>query len=214
MKVGIVDYERGNLRSVEKAFARIGQTVSLLNCGLDLRKATPDLLVLPGVGAFGDAMSRLEEKDWVGALRDWLAEDRPFLGICLGYQLLFSASEESPEVPGLGVFPEKVVRFPTSVGRVPHMGWNRVRWEGSEANSPLNSAFAGDPYFYFVHSFFPETVKDCEARCMTDYGQPFMSGVIRGRCVGFQFHPEKSQAAGLALLQSTCERAEETKLIG
>jgi len=201
MKLALIDYDRGNLRSVEKALEQIGAEVCTVERGEALQAADPDALVLPGVGAFGDAMKNLDDRGWVDPIRDWIRADRPFLGICLGYQLLFSSSEESPGVEGLGVLKGRVVRFSPGVGVIPHMGWNQVSLNG-ESDHPLQKAFEGSPYFYHVHSFFPEVSGPVDAECRTDYGKPFSSGAVKGRLAAFQFHPEKSQEAGLKLLRT------------
>lgn len=196
MKVGLVDYGRGNLRSVEKALERVGFFVYRVTspAGLDDVEA----LVLPGVGAFGDAMEQLRRADLVQALINWWNAGRPFLGICLGYQLLFEQSEESPEVNGLGCLPGRVRRLDPARGKVPHMGWSRVSW-----TAPLVEAFDGSPpeWFYHVHSFYPELQDRTVTACTTDYGLTFVSGVVSGRRMAFQFHPEKSQASGERLLR-------------
>ncbi|GAB4239399.1 MAG: imidazole glycerol phosphate synthase subunit HisH [Candidatus Methylacidiphilales bacterium] len=197
MKIGLVDYGRGNLRSVAQALAqvacepvRVSQPQEFSGC---------DLMVLPGVGAFGDAMGALDRQGLITPLREWLEAGRPFLGICLGFQLLFEASEESPGVAGLGWLPGRVVRFPRSVGKVPHMGWNQVEW------TPAVEAVLGarrTEFFYHVHSFYPEAVGE-EAACFTTYGGlRFASGVVKGGTLAVQFHPEKSQVGGLELLRA------------
>jgi imidazole glycerol-phosphate synthase subunit HisH len=157
-----------------------------------------DLLVFPGQGAFGDCMRKLNERDLVAPLRAWLAADRPFFGICVGYQLLFEGSEESPGQEGLGVFRGTVRRFPEMALKVPHMGWNSARlaapdscpWEGLGA----------DPYFYFVHSYYPVPDDASLVAATTDYGTNFAAAIQRGSLVATQFHPEKSQKAGMRLL--------------
>lgn len=190
-----MDYGRGNLRSVAKALTRVGAEPEPVVGPDDFQGKA--LVVLPGVGAFGDAMGALGRQGLIGPLREWLRAGRPFLGICLGYQMLFESSEESPGVSGLGWLPGRVVRFPASVGKVPHMGWNRVVWR-EEARARLGGL--EDDYFYHVHSFYPEQAKEVEA-CATTYGGVrFPSGIFVGRALAVQFHPEKSQAAGLDLL--------------
>lgn len=212
----LIDYDRGNLRSVEKALERVGCAVRLVADGPSLASAEADLCVLPGVGAFGDAMARLTERGLVAPLRQWLSEDRPFLGICLGFQLLFESSEESPGVSGLGVLNGTVRRFDSSVGKVPHMGWNQVRWTSNHRKDDSladNVARAmthphEGGYFYHVHSYYaPEIVAapSIGGIGLTEYGHNFTSGLVRGRMAGFQFHPEKSQAAGLRLLAAVVD---------
>jgi glutamine amidotransferase len=202
MRALLIDYERGNLRSVEKALQQVGMDVER---GSDPRAFKgPDLVVLPGVGAFGDAMRNLQSKDLVEPIRDWLGAGRPFLGICLGFQLLFESSEESPDEPGLGWVPGRVVRFSAMVGKVPHMGWNEVvaepRPEGTLA------AFDGPAYFYHVHSYYPVDVPADVVAGRTEYGVKFVSAIEKGNAFACQFHPEKSQENGLKLLDSFRER--------
>ncbi len=192
----IVDYGMGNLRSVEKAFVFLGHEVCVDSDPEALREASG--LVLPGVGAFGDAVQELEERGLADPLREAIASGVPFLGICLGLQLLFERSEESPGVSGLGVIPGEVVRFPPRV-KVPHMGWNDIR------KAKDHAVLAGIPdgsYFYFVHSYYvvPEE-EECRIT-LTEYGEDFVSGVALGNLVAVQFHPEKSSSAGLRLLEN------------
>ncbi|MEM1157309.1 MAG: imidazole glycerol phosphate synthase subunit HisH [Verrucomicrobiota bacterium] len=202
MKVGLIDYDRGNLRSVEKALEQVGCIVERIENGEQLKNSALDLMVLPGVGAFGDAMQNLIARDLVQPIKSWFEADKPFLGICLGFQLLFESSEESIGVPGLGLFPGRVVRFPDAVGDIPHMGWNQVSWKVMQGDHPLAAVFATQPYFYHVHSYYPETTADCDGWCQTEYGVSFASGIVRGKQAAFQFHPEKSQQAGLDLLHA------------
>ncbi len=196
MKCGLIDYGRGNLRSVEKALERNGAEVRRIESGEDIGE--PDLLVLPGVGAFGDAISNLKERGLVEPVRKWLEADRPFLGICLGFQLLFAGSEESPGVEGFGWVEGRVVKFSPEVGKIPHMGWNAV--EAGPAADGLTGCFGPDTYYYHVHSYYAEGVPPEYIACTTDYGSPFTSGLKMGNVMAFQFHPEKSQEQGLALL--------------
>ncbi len=202
LKVGLIDYDRGNLRSVEKALERVGCAVERIENGDQFQAAAVDLIVLPGVGSFGDAMQNLRARKLVEPVQDWFKKGKPFLGICLGYQLLFDSSEESAGVPGLGLLPGRVVRFPDAVGDIPHMGWNQVLWKSSQAEHPLAEIFDKQPYFYHVHSYYPETTADCDGWCETEYSIRFASGIVRGQQAAFQFHPEKSQQEGLDLLQA------------
>jgi len=192
----IVDYGMGNLRSVEKAFAFLGHEAMVSGDPDALRDAAG--VVLPGVGAFGDAMRELEARGLVAALRETLEKRVPFLGICLGYQLLCGESQESPGVSGLGALPGRVVRFPPGV-KVPHMGWNDVRLARPH---PLFQGVDEGSYFYFVHSYYVELDRDEDALALTDYGIRFASGAARENMVGLQFHPEKSSSAGLRVLEN------------
>lgn len=197
MKIGLIDYGRGNLHSVAKALEAVAPGVEHVTCGAAAEPC--DLLVLPGVGAFGDAVAALDARDLRVPLVEWLRAGRPLLGICLGYQLLFAESEESPGSRGLGWLPGRVAKFAPSVGKVPHMGWNEVRflpasgWEGASG------------YFYHVHSYYPVDVPEAAVACTTDYGGEFASGIRLGGVAAFQFHPEKSQAAGRGLLRRVVE---------
>jgi glutamine amidotransferase len=206
LKAGLIDYDRGNLRSVEKALEKVGCDVVRIENGAAFDAENFDVAVLPGVGSFGDAMQNLTGRELIDPLKIWFTEGKPFLGICLGFQLLFETSEESPGVPGLGLVPGRVVRFPDAVGDIPHMGWNQVAWKtgetGKTADHPLATAFEQQPYFYHVHSYYPETTADCDGWCETDYGVRFASGIVNGQQAAFQFHPEKSQQAGLDLLKA------------
>ncbi|MEQ1843723.1 MAG: imidazole glycerol phosphate synthase subunit HisH, partial [Verrucomicrobiales bacterium] len=196
MKVGIIDYGAGNLRSVHKAIESRGVSARLV--------AEPgqmddiDLLVLPGQGSFGDCIRHLVEQGLREPVRQWILEDRPYFGICLGYQILFASSEESPGVPGLGVFPGEVVRFPVSELKVPHMGWNQIL--PTDAHDPLWTGLEPHPHVYFVHSYYPRPADSADVACWTSYGVDFASGIRRGQVVATQFHPEKSQDTGLRLL--------------
>jgi glutamine amidotransferase len=194
--ITIVDYGMGNLRSVEKALAYLGHVVRVSHDPASIETAAG--IVLPGVGAFGDAMQELEDGGFAGLLRGAIAEGKPFLGICLGYQLLFEESEESPGVMGLGVLPGRVVRFPPDE-KVPHMGWNDLHFERPHA--VLEGVDEGS-FFYFVHSYYVVPYEDEDRLTVTGYGIDFASGVARDRLVAFQFHPEKSSASGLRILDN------------
>ncbi|HYE91819.1 MAG TPA: imidazole glycerol phosphate synthase subunit HisH [Terriglobales bacterium] len=200
--IAIIDYGRGNLGSVEKAFERVGIPATVTEDPRAVDEA--DAVVLPGDGAFHDAMSNLAARGLVEPLRRALDGTRPFLGICLGYQLLFSASEEFGDGRGLDVIAGTVRRFPPG-RKVPHMGWNRVAHDGSLA------IFAGIPsgaHFYFVHSYYPELAPGDGGApagmkvAWCDYGLRFAAAVQHGRIHATQFHPEKSQRWGLRMLEN------------
>jgi len=192
--ITIVDYGRGNLRSVEKAFEYLGHQVKVSSDPGAVAEA--DALVLPGVGAFDDAIISLKEKGLDEAIRDFIRQDRPYLGICLGYQLLFESSEEGKE-RGLDILPGRVRRLPGKGLKVPHMGWNSIE---IAAESPLLQGIRNGSYCYFVHSYFVEPEDDSLVLTWTEYGVRFASGVHRGKLAAFQFHPEKSSRTGLAIL--------------
>ena len=151
---------------------------------------------MPGVGAFGDAMDELERRGLVEPLRKAIGKGLPFLGICLGYQLLFESSEESPGVDGLAVLPGRVIRFPPGV-KIPHMGWNDARFERPH---PVLEEVGEGSFFYFVHSYYVVADEPGDCLTTTSYGIDFASGAARGNLVAFQFHPEKSSSAGLRIL--------------
>ena len=195
-RIGVVDYGSGNLRSVCKAFEASGASTVLVSEESQIKGL--DAVVVPGVGSFGDCAANLRATGLWDPLREWISAGRPYLGICLGYQLLFESSEESPGVTGLGVFPGKVVRFAESGLKVPHMGWNSV----SNLTGPLFQSLPEDVAFYFVHSFFPAPDDPRLASSTCEYGGPFAASISRGPLHATQFHPEKSQGAGLALLRN------------
>jgi len=193
--IGVVDYGSGNLRSVCKALEAAGARAELVSKppGLD----GVDAVVVPGVGAFGDCASNLRATGLWDPLREWIGAGRPYLGICLGYQLLFESSEESPGVAGLGVLPGRVVRFSQGGLKVPHMGWNTL----AGLRGPLYQGLPGEISAYFVHSFYPVPEQPRLASSTCEYGVRFAASISRGPLHATQFHPEKSQAAGLAILR-------------
>jgi glutamine amidotransferase len=195
-RVLVVDYGMGNLRSVAKALERVGARVLVSGRPEDV--ADTEKLVLPGVGAFAAAIAGLRQRGLLGPLRLYLQENRPFLGICLGLQLLFERSHEEGEHEGLGLLRGDVVRFlpDDRALKVPHIGWNQVHLR------PGVPLFAGVPqgaYVYFVHSYYVRPQADVVA-AETDYGSPFCSAIWRGHLSATQFHPEKSQKVGLQML--------------
>ena len=199
MKLGVLDYGAGNLRSVLNAFEALGHHASLITSPGGFAEA--DLLVFPGQGAFGDSVRILRERGLWAPLKQWLADERPYLGICLGYQLLFESSEESPGVEGLGIAKGVVKKFASGTGlKIPHMGWNAARWE------PRADLFVegieNPAHVYFVHSYYPEVADRSLVACTTEYGVSFASGIVGRHFFAVQFHPEKSQTTGLRLLES------------
>ena len=196
MSIAIVDYGMGNLRSVQKAFERVGAEAHIARQASDIAHA--DRLVLPGVGAFRDAIAELRRLDWVEPIRDWVAAEKPFLGICLGLQLLFDISYEDGEYEGLGIVPGKVVRFDLPAEyKVPHMGWNQVSKRGE---SPWIAGIAPETYFYFVHSYYVVPDDPSVVALESEYSHRFCAAIAQGNLFATQFHPEKSQAAGQRLL--------------
>jgi glutamine amidotransferase len=191
----IVDYGSGNLRSVQKAFEQLGQPATITSDPRDV--AAADRLVLPGVGAFGDAMRELRSRGLVEPIVAHIRADRPFFGICMGLQLLFETGLEGGRHAGLGVLPGEVVRFELPAGlKVPHMGWNAVSWRGDWQPSDEGR------YFYFVHAYHARPTDESLIAATADYGGPFCAAIRRGNTFATQFHPEKSQAAGLELLRN------------
>jgi glutamine amidotransferase len=199
--IQIVDYGMGNLRSVQKAFERLSVPAEI--CTRPEKLKSCEKLVLPGVGAFRDAIAELRRQEFIDPIKDHIAAGKPFLGICLGLQLLFDVSYEDGTWEGLGIIPGEVVRFPENSGlKVPHMGWNRVEPAG---NCALLAGVPRDSYFYFVHSYYVVPRDESVIAGRTEYGQTFTSVIQRGSLFATQFHPEKSQQFGLKLLQNFSE---------
>jgi imidazole glycerol-phosphate synthase subunit HisH len=193
----IVDYGMANLRSVQKAFERLGHAAEI--SGDPSRVAEAHKLVLPGVGAFRDAIARLRQAQLAGPICDHVRAGRPFLGVCLGLQLLFTTSHEDGEHRGLDLFPGEVVRFPDVPGlKVPHMGWNQLRKR--QNIPPLDETRDGDAV-YFVHSYYAAPRDAALVATETDYDSPFASSIAHENVFATQFHPEKSQRVGLAMLR-------------
>lgn len=197
--ISIVDYGMGNLRSVEKGFTSQGIGVRVASDPADIEGSGG--IVVPGVGAFGDCVKNLRDRSMIGPIKDFIVSGRPFLGICLGFQVLFESSEEAPGEQGLGIFRGKVVRFrPEDKSmKVPHMGWNRV---SAPEQSPILEGIPRQSWFYFVHSYHVVS-EESEAEILhSDYGGSFEAGIISGNLSAFQFHPEKSSDYGLRILKN------------
>jgi imidazole glycerol-phosphate synthase subunit HisH len=203
--IGVIDYGMGNLRSVSKAIEHLGGNVYVGNDATELESAKK--LVLPGVGAFGDAIDELTKRGLIQLIRDAAQNGKPLLGICLGLQLFFESSEESPQARGLGIWKGTVKHFKLqkhSAQKIPHMGWNEVRWKKQNG---VTSNVKDRNYFYFVHSFYAAP-KDGELVIgTTDHGITFPSVLASERTLAVQFHPEKSQSAGLQILRNFMEMA-------
>lgn len=195
--IGLVDYGSGNLRSVERAVEHEGGAcVHVTGPG---GASDCDALVVPGVGSFGDCARQLREAGLWEVIGEWISADRPYLGICLGYQLLFHSSEESPGVEGLGVIPGRVLHFPRLAGlKIPHMGWNQLHI-GRPQDRLLNG-LGENPDVYFVHSYYPVPDDNGVVTSTCTYGVEFAASVTRGNLSAVQFHPEKSQALGLSMI--------------
>jgi len=198
--IAIVDYGMGNLRSVKKAFENLGFPANVTRDQDDIINSNG--LVLPGVGAFGDCMKNLEEYDLAEPIKAFIKTGKPFLGICLGLQLLFEESEETPGVKGLGVLRGRVVRFPRFEKeglKVPHMGWNQIE---IKKPTPVLKGIPEGSWFYFVHSYYPEPEDDRIGSIKTHYGVEFTSAVESENIFACQFHPEKSSTTGLKVLEN------------
>ncbi len=197
MTVSVIGYGLGNLGSVINMFKRIGTDVRVISTPEEV--ASSDRVLLPGVGAFDHGMSRLAETGLDDALRSYASTERPFLGICLGMQLLLDASEEG-DLPGLGVIPGASHRFESMPGvRIPHMGWNPVVVQHED---PLVDGLAEDNRFYFVHSYHVVPKDPSHVLGVTDYGRDFASMISAGNIMGAQFHPEKSHFFGMTVLRN------------
>lgn len=198
-EIVIVDYGMANLRSVQKAFEKVGAAAEITSDPERVAEATK--LVLPGVGAFQDAIARLRETGLGEAAREHIDEGLPFLGICLGLQLLFTRSHEDGLHPGLDVFPGEVVRFPEQAGlKVPHMGWNPLRF--TRSGCPLFAGLPEESAVYFVHSYYAAPLDRGFVAAEADYPTPFCAAIWEENVFATQFHPEKSQQVGLQMLRN------------
>jgi len=201
--IGIVDYGMGNLRSVQRGFERTGVEAHIIDTPRQIERCSK--LIVPGVGAFADAVHTLRNRGLIRPILDFIDSGRPFLGICLGLQILFEVSYEDGEHTGLGVFRGKVVRFQfdRQAGqhrlKIPHMGWNQITWQRPV---PILQGLEQGCYVYFVHSYHVVPVDDPVVATRTDYGYPFVSSVWRDNVFATQFHPEKSQKVGLKILEN------------
>lgn len=199
--IAIIDYDAGNIKSVEKALQFLGQDVRITDSPKEILAA--DKVILPGVGAFGDAMANLKQKGLDQVICQVVEQDTPFLGICLGLQLLFERSEESPGVEGLGILPGEILRIPAEEGvKIPHIGWNSLHLEH---DGRLFKGMEEQAYVYFVHSYY---LKAKEAECVkasVEYGTHIHASVEKGNVFACQFHPEKSSDVGLRILKNFVE---------
>lgn len=194
----IIDYDAGNLRSVEKALQALGEETVITRDRDEILAA--DRVILPGVGAFGDAMEKLHQYGLVEIIRQVVQKGTPFLGICLGQQLLFEESEESQGVPGLGILKGKIRRIPNTPGlKIPHMGWNSLTLR---PGTRLFSGLGEEPYVYFVHSYYLEAADPEIVAASADYGVVIHAAVETGNVFACQFHPEKSSDTGLQILKN------------
>lgn len=195
--ITIIDYGIGNLRSIEKAFQSVGAEVIRSDRAADIERAR--LVVLPGVGAFGACADEIRRRDLVGPILDAVDSGKPFLGVCVGMQLLFEVGEELGRHEGLGILPGRVRRLEADALKIPHMGWNTVV---QRRPSPILQDLAPDAYFYFVHSYAAVPERDEDVLATSHYGTDFAAVVQRNNVFGVQFHPEKSQRNGLCILRN------------
>ncbi len=196
--IAVIDYDAGNMKSVEKAFQYLGEDVCITRDRKKIMSA--DKVVLPGVGAFGDAMERLKKYDLVETIKGAVSDGKPFLGICLGLQLLFDRSDEAPGVEGLGILKGSILRIPAQEGlKIPHMGWNNVKLM---KESRIFHDLGENPYFYFVHSYYLKADKPEDVAAVTYYGTKIDAAVEHENVFASQFHPEKSSRTGLRILRN------------
>ncbi len=197
--IALIDYGMGNMHSVEKALQKCGAHVSRVSHADSLPDA--NAIVLPGVGHFGDGMAQLERRGFIPILKEWAKNDNPFLGICLGMQMMLEKSEEAPGTPGLGFCPGKVIRFAPATNdiKVPHMGWNSLNIKN---DCPLFSSIPPHSFVYFVHSYYVQTDDNHWCAATTSYDLTFCATLHSGSLFGTQFHPEKSQSVGLKILSN------------
>lgn len=196
--ITIIDYDAGNIKSVEKAIQSLGEETILTSDPEQILKA--DKLILPGVGAFGDAMEKLKSYGLVEVIKEAVGKGIPFLGICLGLQLMFESSEESPGVEGLSLLKGKIMRIPAGEGlKIPHIGWNSLKYPNK---GTLYEGLKEDAYVYFVHSYYLKAEDEQIVTATTEYGVTIHASVQKDNLYGCQFHPEKSSEVGLTILKN------------
>ena len=199
--IAIIDYDAGNIKSVEKALKTLGQEVIVTRDAEIILKA--DKVILPGVGAFGDAMGKLHDYGLVDVIYKVVEKNTPFLGICLGLQLMFESSEETPGVEGLGILKGKIVKIPENGDlKIPQMGWNSLHFQN---NGRLFANLPQDSYVYFVHSYYLQADDESIVKATTDYSTCIHASVEKDNVFACQFHPEKSSDVGLTILKNFCE---------
>lgn len=198
--IAVIDYDAGNLKSVEKALLSLGEQVQVTRERRELLSA--DKVILPGVGNFGDAMEKLKKYELVPVIEELVQKKTPFLGICLGLQLLFERSAEAPGVEGLGILKGEILRIPDGEGlKVPHIGWNSLKLQ-NEGRLFAGDAFLEEPYVYFVHSYYLKAADRQIVKASAEYGVEIDASVEQGNVFACQFHPEKSSRTGLAILNN------------
>ncbi len=199
--IAIIDYDAGNLKSVEKALLSLGQECVVTRDFKEIEQA--DKVILPGVGSFGQAMEQLKKFELDKVLKEIPDSGKPFLGICLGLQLLFERSEESEGVEGLGMLKGEILRIPDKEGlKIPHIGWNSLDLQG---NGRLFAGLEEHPYVYFVHSYYLKAAEESIVKATTDYSVRIHASVEQGNIFACQFHPEKSGSVGLQILKNFAE---------
>ena len=199
--IAIIDYDAGNIKSVEKALKRLGQDVKVTRDREEILHA--DKVILPGVGSFGDAMEKLVNYGLKDVIYEVVDKNIPFLGICLGMQLLFERSDETPGVEGLGILKCEILRIPETFGlKIPHMGWNSLNFHG---NGKLFKGLPSEPYVYFVHSYYLKAEEEEIVTATAEYGTCIHASVEKGQVFGCQFHPEMSRDIGIQILQNFVE---------
>ena len=199
--IAIIDYDAGNIKSVEKALLLLGQEVKITRDKDEILNA--DKVILPGVGAFGDAMGKIRQYGLEDVIKEVVEKGTPFLGICLGLQLLFESSDETPGVEGLGILKGKILRIPDCEGlKIPHMGWNSLKFP---VNGRLFKGLPEDSYVYFVHSYYLSAEDESIVTATTEYSTLIHASVEQGNVFACQFHPEKSSDVGLAILRNFVE---------
>lgn len=205
--IAIIDYDAGNIKSVEKAVLSLGEEAVITRDAQTILSA--DGVILPGVGAFGDAMEKLHSYGLVDVIRECVKKEIPFLGICLGLQLMFESSEESPGVEGLHLLDGKILRLPAEPGlKIPHIGWNNLHFPNK---SRLFRGIPEDSYVYFVHSYYLAAEDERDVAATTEYGTLIHASVEKGNVFACQFHPEKSSDVGLKILQNFIEITKEAR---
>ena len=199
--IAIIDYDAGNIKSVEKALHYLGEETTVTRDPQTLLNA--DKVILPGVGSFGRAMENLHTYGLVPVIHEIVEKKTPFLGICLGLQLLFESSEETPGVEGLGILKGKIVKIPPAPGlKIPHMGWNSLTFQNQ---GRLFKGLEEHPYVYFVHSYYLKAEEESIVKATTQYGVTIHASVEKGNVFACQFHPEKSGEVGLRILKAFAE---------
>ena len=199
--IALIDYDAGNIRSVEKALLKLGQEACVTRDPVTLLRA--EKVILPGVGAFGDAMRHLQEYGLVDVIHEIVKRKTPFLGICLGLQLLFERSDEAPGVEGLGILKGEILRIPDGEGlKIPHMGWNALELQN---DGRLFRGLEAEPYVYFVHSYYLKAREERIVKATTRYGTLIHASVEQDHIFACQFHPEKSSGTGLQILKNFAE---------